>query len=450
MSQVFPFPYIGPQPMVPLSLVGDRCYDFLLAPMDRDTKQNLNESTTTPTGSETVLLVLVAASISHLLNDTIQSLIPAIYPVLKDSFQLSFAQIGLITLTFQLTASLLQPLVGLYTDHRPQPFSLPIGMALSLVGLVLLAFANSYPMILVAAASVGLGSSIFHPEASRLARLASGGRYGFAQSLFQVGGNAGQSLGPLLAALIIGGRARSNVIWFTLVALVGIVVLYNAGQWYRRNLPRAHKHIGRPATHRHLPPAQIGWTLFILMSLVFSKFFYLESMRSYFTFYLIAKFQLPVQQAQLLLFLFLFSVAAGTIIGGPIGDRFGRKYVIWISILGAAPLTLILPYANLGWTIVLSVLIGIILSSAFPTILVYAQELLPGKVGLISGVFFGFAFGMAGIGSAVLGQLADHTSIEYVYWICSFLPLIGLLTGFLPNLERSQTTGVQEISDISP
>jgi MFS transporter, FSR family, fosmidomycin resistance protein len=412
---------------------------FLLALMDRDSEQNLNESRT-PRGSETVLLVLVAASFSHLLNDAVQSLIPAIYPVLKDSFQLSFAQIGLVTLTFQLTASLLQPLVGLYTDHRPQPFSLPIGMAFSLVGLVLLAFANSYPMILVAAASVGLGSSVFHPEASRLARLASGGRYGFAQSLFQVGGNAGQSLGPLLAALIIGGRARSNVIWFTLVALVGIVVLYNAGRWYRRNLPRAHEHTRRHAAHRHLPPAQIGWALFLLMSLVFSKFFYLESMRSYFIFYLMAKFQLPVQQAQLLLFLFLFSVAAGTIIGGPIGDRFGRKYVIWISMLGVAPLTLVLPYANLGWTIVLSVLIGIILSSAFPTILVYAQELLPGKVGLISGFFFGFAFGMAGIGSAVFGQLADHTSIEYVYWICSFLPLIGLVTGFLPNLTRSRTT----------
>lgn len=404
--------------------------------MATDAERNLNESTAAPTGSETVLLILVAASFSHLLNDTIQSLIPAIYPVLKDSFQLSFAQIGLITLTFQLTASLLQPLVGLYTDHRPQPFSLAIGMALSLVGLVLLALANNYSMILVAAASVGLGSSIFHPEASRLARLASGGRYGFAQSLFQVGGNAGQSLGPLLAALIIGARAKSNVIWFTLIALVGIIVLYNAGRWYRRNLPRAHKHIRRPVAHVHLPPGQIGWALFVLISLVFSKFFYLESMRSYFTFYLIAKFQLPVHQAQLLLFLFLFSVAAGTIIGGPVGDRFGRKCVIWISILGVAPLTLLLPYVDLAWTIVLSILIGIILSSAFPTILVYAQELLPGKVGLISGLFFGFAFGMAGIGSAFFGWLADRTSIEYVYWVCSFLPLIGLLTGFLPNLER--------------
>jgi FSR family fosmidomycin resistance protein-like MFS transporter len=404
--------------------------------MATNAERDLNESTTASTGSDTVLLILVAASFSHLLNDTIQSLIPAIYPVLKDSFQLSFAQIGLITLTFQLTASLLQPLIGLYTDHRPQPFSLAIGMTLSLIGLVLLALANSYPMILVAAASVGLGSSIFHPEASRLARLASGGRYGFAQSLFQVGGNAGQSLGPLLAAVIIGARARSNVIWFTLVALVGIIILYNAGRWYRRNLPHAHKHFRRPVAHVHLPPAQIGWALFILISLVFSKFFYLESMRSYFTFYLIAKFQLPVNQAQLLLFLFLFSVAAGTIIGGPIGDRFGRKYVIWISILGVAPLTLLLPYVDLGWTIVLSILIGIILSSAFPTILVYAQELLPGKVGLISGLFFGFAFGMAGIGSAVFGLLADRTSIGYVYWICSFLPLIGLLAGFLPDLER--------------
>jgi FSR family fosmidomycin resistance protein-like MFS transporter len=412
--------------------------------MATDTGRNLKESNAAPAGSETVLLVLVAASFSHLLNDTIQSLIPAIYPVLKDSFRLNFAQIGLITLTFQLTASLLQPLVGLYTDHRPQPFSLAIGMALSLVGLVLLAFANNYPMILVAAASVGLGSSIFHPEASRLARLASGGRYGFAQSLFQVGGNAGQSLGPLLAALIIGARARSNVIWFTLAALAGIIVLYNAGRWYQQNLTRAHQHIRRPVTHTHLPPRQVGVALAVLISLIFSKFFYLESMRSYFTFYLIAKFQLPVQHAQLLLFLFLFSVAAGTIIGGPIGDRFGRKYVIWISILGVAPLTLLLPYVGLFWTVVLSILIGLILSSAFPTILVYAQELLPGKVGLISGLFFGLAFGMAGIGSAVFGQLADHTSIEYVYWICSFLPLIGLLTAFLPNLDKTTTTAPVE------
>src|SRR6202048_1530725 len=384
-----------------------------------ETQSRTNGLSGNEVAENTVFAVLVAISFSHMLNDTIQSLIPAIYPILKKSFQLSFTQVGLITLTFQLTASLLQPFVGLYTDHRPKPYSLAIGMALSLVGLILLGLANSYPMILVAAAAVGLGSSIFHPEASRLARLASGGRYGFAQSLFQVGGNAGQSLGPLLAALIIGARARSNVIWFTLVALVGIIALYNAGRWYRQNLPRAQKHIRRPVSHTDLPRAQIGWALFILISLVFSKFFYLESMRSYFTFYLIAKFQLSVQQAQLLLFLFLFSVAAGTILGGPVGDGFGRKYVIWISILGAAPLTLLLPYVNLTWTIVLSVLIGIILSSAFPTILVYAQELVPGKVGLISGLFFGFAFGIAGIGSAGVWQMADRTSTEYVHWICS-------------------------------
>src|SRR5260221_10894997 len=408
--------------------------------METETGSSRSGAAIAETGNQTILAILIAASFSHLLNDTIQSLIPAIYPVLKDSLQLNLAQIGLITLTFQITASMLQPIVGLYTDHRPQPFSLAIGMGFSLVGLILLSAASSYWMILCSAALVGLGSSVFHPEASRLARMASGGHYGFAQSLFQVGGNAGQSLGPLLAALIIGARARSNVIWFTLVALVGIVVLYNAGRWYQRNLPRAHQHIRRPVSHTHLPPAQIAWALFVLISLVFSKFFYLESMRSYFTFYLISKFHVGVQHAQLLLFLFLFSVAAGTILGGPIGDRFGRKYVIWISILGAAPLTLLLPYVNFPWTVVLSVLIGIILSSAFPTILVYAQELLPGKVGLISGLFFGFAFGIAGIGSAVFGQLADRTSIEYVYWVCSFLPLIGLLTGFLPNLERSATT----------
>ncbi|MBV9392067.1 MAG: MFS transporter, partial [Verrucomicrobia bacterium] len=266
--------------------------------------------------------------------------------------------------------------------------------------------------------------------------------YGFAQSLFQVGGNVGQSMGPLLAALIIGARGRSNILWFTLVPLVGIILLYNAGKWYRRNLPEAHKHIRRPAGHQHLSPVKIGWALFILLNLVFSKFFYLESMRSYLTFYLIEKFHVPVQHAQLLLFLFLLSVAAGTIIGGPIGDRFGRKYVIWVSILGAAPLTLILPYADLPWTILLSVLIGIILSSAFPTILVYAQELLPGKVGLVSGFFFGFAFGMAGIGSALFGMIADQTSIEHVYWLCSFLPLIGFLTGFLPKLQHSHENGL--------
>src|ERR1700758_2857234 len=405
--------------------------------MDTDTEQNLNESRT-PRGSETVLLVLVAASFSHLLNDTIQSLIPAIYPVLKDSFQLSFAQIGLVTLTFQLTASLLQPLVGLYTDHRPQPFSLPIGMAFSLVGLVLLAFANSYPMILVAAASVGLGSSIFHPEASRLARLASGGRYGFAQSLFQVGGNAGQSLGPLLAALVVGTRGQSRIAWFSAVALLAIFILFNAGRWYQSNLFRLKGVSRRSADGIQLSPLTILLSLAVLVALIFSKFFYLSCISSYYTFYLIDRFHLTIQNAQLLLFLFTFSVAAGTIVGGPVGDRIGRKFVIWVSILGAAPFTLLLPQANLPITAVLSVIIGFVLASAFSAILVYAQELMPGKVGMVSGLFFGFAFGMGGIGSAVLGQLIDLTNIRFVFQLCAFLPLLGLLTAFLPDIERKR------------
>jgi MFS transporter, FSR family, fosmidomycin resistance protein len=383
----------------------------------------------------TVFAVLIAISVSHLLNDTIQSVIPAIYPILKHSFQLSFTQIGLITLAFQLTASLLQPFVGLYTDHRPKPYSLAIGMAFTLVGLLLLSRASNFPVILCAAALVGMGSSIFHPEASRLARMASGGRHGFAQSIFQVGGNAGTSLGPLLAAIIIVPRGQHSVGWFSVVALLAIVVLFNVGHWYKRNLSRL-----KPAAHSK---ARVGpsvasrkgvvWALAILIALMFSKFFYLSSMTNYFTFYLIGKFHLSVQEAQLHLFLFLFSVAAGTIIGGHLGDRFGRKYVIWGSILGVAPFTLMLPYASLLWTDALIVAIGLILSSAFSAILVYAQDLVPGKVGLVSGLFFGFAFGMGGIGSAVLGGLADHTSINFVFLVCSFLPLIGLLTAFLPE-----------------
>src|SRR5580700_8805390 len=406
--------------------------------MGTETPQNLSETTATPAGSEAVLLILVTASFSHLLNDTIQSLIPAIYPVLKDSFQLSFAQIGLITLTFQVTASLLQPLVGLYTDHRPQPLSLPIGMAFSLVGLVLLAFANSYPMILVAAASVGLGSSVFHPEASRLARLASGGRYGFAQSLFQVGGNAGQSLGPLLAALVVGTRGQGKIVWFSVVALLGIFILFNAGRWYQKNLFRLKGVSRRASDGVHLSHLTIVGAMAILIALIFSKYFYLACISSYYTFYLIDRFHLSIQQAQLMLFLFTFSVAAGTIVGGPVGDRIGRKWVIWVSILGVAPFTLLLPHANLPMTAVLSVIIGFILSSAFSAILVYAQELMPGKVGLVSGLFFGFAFGMGGIGSAVLGQLIDLTNIRFVFQLCAFLPLLGLLTVFLPNIERKR------------
>ena len=383
--------------------------------------------------------VLIAISVSHLLNDTIQSVIPAIYPILKESFHLSFTQVGLITLTFQLTASLLQPFVGLYTDHRPKPYSLAVGMGFTLVGLLLLSGASNFPMILCAAALVGMGSSVFHPEASRLARMASGGRHGFAQSIFQVGGNAGTSLGPLLAALIIVPRGQHSVGWFSVVALVAIIVLSNVGHWYKRNLSRLKtgpqsKNLER---HAEISGKKIAWALAVLMALMFSKFFYLASMTSYFTFYLIEKFHLSVQEAQLHLFLFLFSVAAGTIIGGHLGDRFGRKYVIWGSILGVAPFTILLPYANLFWTGALTIVIGLILASAFSAILVYAQELVPGKVGLVSGLFFGFAFGMGGLGSAALGRLADQTSINFVFLVCSFLPLIGLLTAFLPNIGRN-------------
>jgi len=388
----------------------------------------------------TLFAVLIAISFSHLLNDTIQSVIPAIYPIIKASLQLNFTQIGLITLTFQLTASLLQPFVGLYTDHRPKPYSLAIGMAFTLVGLLLLSKANNFAMMLCSAALVGMGSSIFHPEASRLARMASGGRHGFAQSFFQVGGNAGSSLGPLLAALIIVPGGQRSVAWFSLAALLAIGVLWKVGAWYRPNMKKIK---GRsPARgqdgHPILSRGRILLALFVLIILIFSKFFYLTSMTNYYTFYLIGRFHVSVQTAQMYLFLFLAAVAAGTIIGGPFGDRFGRKYVIWISILGVAPFTLILPYANLFWTAVLTLIIGVILASAFSAILVYGQELVPGKAGMIAGLFFGFAFGMAGIGSAVLGRLADHTSVEYVFHVCAFLPLLGLLTGFLPDIERNR------------
>jgi MFS transporter, FSR family, fosmidomycin resistance protein len=388
----------------------------------------------------TVFAVLIAISFSHLLNDTIQSVIPAIYPILKTSFHLNFTQIGLITLTFQLTASLLQPFVGLYTDHRPKPYSLAIGMGFTLVGLLLLSKANNFAMILCSAALVGMGSSIFHPEASRLARMASGGRHGFAQSFFQVGGNAGTSLGPLLAALIIVPGGQPSVAWFSLAALLAIGVLWKVGVWYRHNLYRikARSHARGKGGHPILSKGRILLALSVLITLIFSKFFYLTSMTNYYTFYLIGRFHVSVQTAQIYLFLFLAAVAAGTIIGGPFGDRFGRKYVIWISILGVAPFTLLLPYVDLFWTAVLTLIIGVILASAFSAILVYAQELVPGKVGMIAGLFFGFAFGMAGIGSAVLGRLADHTSVEYVFHVCSFLPLLGLLTGLLPDIERSK------------
>jgi FSR family fosmidomycin resistance protein-like MFS transporter len=380
--------------------------------------------------------VLGGISFAHMLNDMIQSLILAIYPILKSDFHLSFAQVGLITLTYQLTASMLQPLVGMYTDRRPTPYSLPVGMGFTLCGLVLLAAAPSFPVLLLAAGLVGTGSSVFHPESSRVARMASGGRHGLAQSLFQVGGNTGASLGPLLAAwIIVPPHGRDNVAWFSLAALLAIVVLLQVSRWYSRHNA---KHAGRRAPHARLAlsPRKVALTLSILGLLIFSKYFYLASLSSYYTFYLIHKFGVSVQSAQVHLFVFLFAVAAGSLIGGPVGDRIGRKWVIWTSILGVAPFTLLLPHASLMWTGALTVVIGLVLSSAFSAILVYAQDLLPGRVGMVSGLFFGFAFGMGGIGAAVLGQLADAHGIEYVYRLCAYLPLMGLITVFLPDLDK--------------
>ncbi|EXU75377.1 MFS transporter [Erwinia mallotivora] len=380
----------------------------------------------------TVFSILGAISVAHLLNDMLQSLILAIYPLLQGEFSLSFVQIGLITLTFQVTASLLQPLIGYYTDKHPQPWSLPIGMTFTLCGLALLAMAGNFYTILVAAALVGTGSSVFHPESSRVARMASGGRHGLAQSLFQVGGNFGSSLGPLLAALIIAPYGRGNVAWFILAALLAIVLLLQVSRWYQARHRVAKASQSTPEKNT-LPRGKVAFAVAILLLLIFSKYFYLTSLSSYYTFYLMHKFGLSVQNAQFHLFAFLFAVAAGTIIGGPVGDKVGRRRVIWVSILGVAPFTLLLPHASLMWTGVLSVIIGFILASAFSAILVYAQELMPGRIGMISGLFFGFAFGMGGLGAAVLGVVADHTSINYVYQICAYLPLLGILTLFLPD-----------------
>jgi FSR family fosmidomycin resistance protein-like MFS transporter len=389
--------------------------------------------------------VLAALSFSHLLNDAMQSLIPAIYPILKNALHLDFVHIGLISLTNQLTASVLQPLVGLYTDRRPYPFSLAAGMSFTLAGLVLLSFADSLTLVLIAVALVGVGSSVFHPEASRIAHLASGGRLGFAQSFFQVGGNTGAALGPLLAAVIVVARGQSAILWFSLLALIGIVVLTGIGRWYRGNLAVIKTAKAAAIQHRQtllLTRGRVVLSLAVLVALIFSKYFYLASMSSYYTFFLIGKFGLSVKSAQLHLFGFLFAVAAGTLLGGPVGDRIGRKSVIWASILGVAPFALALPYANLFWTSVLAAIIGLILASAFSAILVYAQELVPGRVGMIAGLFFGLAFGLGGIGSAALGALADRTSILFVFQVCSFLPLIGLLTWLLPNLERRDRASV--------
>jgi len=381
----------------------------------------------------TTFAVLFAISFSHLLNDMMQSLIPAIYPNLKADFHLSFAQIGVITLVNQITASLLQPAVGYVSDLRPRPYSLATGMIATLLGLLLLSVANSYAMILFSVMLIGVGSAVFHPESSRVARMASGGRHGLAQSLFQVGGNTGSAIGPLLAAALVAVYGQHSVAWAGALALLGILILYNVGTWYkhhglaRMRSARAHEDHG-------LSRNKIVTSMVILLLLIFSKYFYLASITSYYTFYLIHTFHLSVRSAQVHLFIFLAAVAAGTLAGGPLGDKFGRKYVIWLSILGILPFTLVLPYANLFWTSVLSVIIGMVMASAFPAIVVYAQELLPGRVGMISGLFFGFSFGMGGIGAAVLGWLADLTDITFVYKVCSVLPAIGLLTAFLPNL----------------
>lgn len=399
--------------------------------------ENVNNQTIDT--SKIVYPILFMISFSHFLNDLIQSTIPSLYPILKGEFKLSFAQIGIITLVFQLTASILQPFVGIYTDKKPNPRSLAIGMALSMAGLLLLSAAHHYYIILIAVAFIGMGSSVFHPEASRVAQMASGGQKGLAQSIFQVGGNSGSAIGPLLVALIVLPLGQGYVGLFAIAAFIGIILLWRIGNWYAERLS-----IKKAAKHRdvvvsiNLSRKKVLFSVTILLALVFSKYIYLASMTNYFTFFLIDKFHISVKDSQLYLFMFLAAVAVGTILGGKLGDRYGRKKIIWISILGAAPFTLCLPYLSLVWTIVFAVLIGLIIASAFSAILVYATDLMPDKIGLVAGLFFGFMFGMGGIGSAVLGAVADDTSIEYVFKICAFLPLMGIITAFLPNIKGSK------------
>ncbi|MBX2922105.1 MAG: MFS transporter [Chitinophagaceae bacterium] len=385
----------------------------------------------------TFYTILFAISLSHFLNDMIQSVITSVYPLLKQNYKLSFAQVGLITFVFQVTASLLQPFVGNYTDKKPMPYSFAIGMVFSLAGIILLTYAHGFAIVLFSVALVGIGSAVFHPEASKVAYYASGGKRGLAQSIFQLGGNGGSAVGPLLAALIVIPFGQYNIVWFALAAILAIVVLWKVGDWYKTHLDlRARQKKGMQEKRPALGKSKVMVSLLILLVLMFSKFFYMASITSYFTFYLIDKFSLSIQQSQVYLFVFLGAVAAGTLLGGSLGDKFGRKIIIWISILGAAPFSLLLPYANLFWTGVLAALIGVIIASAFSAILVYAQELLPGKIGMVSGLFFGLAFGMGGLGSALLGYMADHTSVIYVFKICSFLPLLGVITAFLPDLKR--------------
>jgi FSR family fosmidomycin resistance protein-like MFS transporter len=390
--------------------------------------------------------ILLALCAGHMINDTLQALLPSIYPLLKSSFGLTFTQIGFITFSFQLTASVLQPVVGQYTDRHHKPFSLAVGMAISLVGLALLSQAGSYHMILVSAVLVGMGSAIFHPEASRVAHMAAGSRRGFAQAVFQTGGNFGSSLGPLLAAIIIVRHGQGSILWFTGLAFCGIILLTQVGRWYRSNMAH-HKKVEKAVTVSTLPRSKVIGAIVILVILMFSKYFYLVSLTNYYTFFLIQKFGVSIQFSQYLLFVFMFAVAAGTIAGGAMGDRFGRKYVIWASILGVAPFTLLLPHVGLTMTVILTVFIGFILASAFPAILVFAQELVPGKVGTIAGLFFGVAFGLGGIASATLGKLADMEGIAFVFNVCGYLPLIGLLTWFLPDMKDRALTAKLAIVD---
>lgn len=385
---------------------------------------------------KTAYSILFSISFAHLLNDLLQAVIPSVYPILKDNFQLSFTQIGLITFSYQMAASILQPFVGFYTDKHPKPFSQLYGMLFTAVGIIALSYATNFYLILVSVILVGIGSSIFHPESSRVSYLASGGKRGLAQSIFQIGGNAGTAIGPLLVALFVVPNGQRYILGFLIFAVVAMMVLSKIAYWYRDHLSLRKSKKTEPEILHNLSKAKVNASIVILLLLIFSKFFYTASMSSYFTFYLMDKFHVSVQDAQFHLFLFLMSVAAGTLLGGPLGDKFGRKYVIWFSVLGVAPFTLLLPFADLFWTGALSMIIGVILSSAFPAILVYAQELLPKKLGMVSGLFYGFAFGMGGLGSALLGYLADKTSITFVYHICAFLPLIGLIAYFLPNIKK--------------
>jgi FSR family fosmidomycin resistance protein-like MFS transporter len=392
----------------------------------------------TPTefdATKTVLPIIGAVSFVHLLNDLIQSILPSIYPLLKDDFALSFTQIGLITLAFQIAASMFQPAIGLYTDKHPKPYLLPSGMLFTLCGLVLLALADSFTWLLIASAMIGLGSSTFHPEASRVARMASGGRFGFAQSFFQVGGNAGSAFGPLLAAAIILPRGQGAIGWFTLFAILGFAVLFSVARWTIRS-KACIRSVKKNPHFAHLSRAQVTSALVILALLVFSKYIYMAAFTNYYTFYLIEKFSVSVADSQILLFVFLAAVAVGTFAGGPVGDKIGRKAVIWISILGAAPFTLLFPFCNLFWTVLLSIVIGLVLSSAFSAIVVLAQELVPNKIGMISGIFFGLMFGISGIAAAGLGAFADATSIEHMFDLCALLPLLGIITIFLPGMKR--------------